>query len=62
MSNVIDFQAFKDNRNKSNMAKAFRKADDTDTRSERVRASIERINERLSRLGCVDYTPSKERR
>lgn len=62
MSNVIDFQVFKDNKNKSNMAKSFRKADDIDARSERVRASIERINALMHRLGHVDYTPAKERK
>jgi len=62
MSNVIDFQAFKDNRNKSHMAKTFSKANDVDARSERVKASLERINAMMERLGHIDCSVIKERK
>jgi hypothetical protein len=62
MSNVIDFQAFKDNLAKSHMAKAFSKANDVDTRSERVKATVEKINSMMERLGHIDCSVIKERK
>jgi hypothetical protein len=62
MGYVIDFQAFKDNKNKSNVAKSFHKADDVDSRSERVKASIDRINAMMERLGHIDCSVVKERK